>query len=240
MRPYLAGLALAGALIAPAAASATTIHSFPAEGRSDGAVYVEGDSDDNRVVVDRDQRTREIVITARHLDAGEHCRIVAPGRGKCDPRSTLIVFTKGGEDRITLAPTLGRTDNELIGGPAADEVHGSPYGDFIAGGVGSDRLFGGAGNDVISGETGNFVFPRNPGDNLLVGGPGDDELGYRFDTGVDRFLAGPGADKVNSQDRGADEKISLGSGADRCRIDAVDPKPSSCEKPRVIRRDRDA
>ena len=223
-------------LAAPAQSEATTIVSYAAESRSPGVVYVIGSDNANRIVVDRNPQTRDLVITDRRIVAGEGCTRISPSEGVCAVRGELVVEGLGGDDRITRTPSLGRIGSQLLGGPAADEIIGGVGRDYISGGIGDDRLFGKGGSDVISGETGNFFFPRRPGDNLLVGGSGNDELGYRFDTGVDRFIAGPGRDRVNSQDRGVDELIDLGAGQDRCRVDEIDPRAISCEVVKAIRR----
>jgi Ca2+-binding RTX toxin-like protein len=93
-------------------------------------------------------------------------------------------------------------------------------------GLGAGRIIGGPGNDRIVGFGGR---------DTLIGGPGNDVLDRQGtgstiepNEGRDRYLAGPGADKIRARDFTRDLRISCGPGRDVLSRDRFDPRPSGC------------
>lgn len=99
--------------------------------------------------------------------------------------------------------------------------------DASQGGFGPDRIIGGTGNDLMIGLDGS---------DTLIGGPGNDFLDKPFGGGTlksnlgrDRYLGGPGADKIRARDFTRDIQINCGPGRDkRLGKDRFDPKPVGC------------
>ncbi len=101
-----------------------------------------------------------------------------------------------------------------------------PGNDFGQTGLGAGRIIGGPGNDRMIGLE---------GPDTLIGGPGNDVLDRQasegtleFSGGRDRYLGGPGADKIRARDFTRDLRIDCGRGRDRLSRDRFDPRPSRC------------
>lgn len=113
-------------------------------------------------------------------------------------------------------------EDEVYGGPGADELYDAGGRNIIKGGPGNDsiaghgRLFGGAGDDRIDGETGIVGGPR-----IIAGGVGEDRITSQRETD----------DTIHVTDGERDAVDDCGEGTDTVYfdegLDEVDP--GTCE-----------
>lgn len=89
-------------------------------------------------------------------------------------------------------------DNYLRGTPGTNRLTGRGGADTLIGGDGNDRLLGGPGDDTLIGSQGDDILWGDGGRDMLRGGSGNDT--YRIDgpTEIDRSVADPGSDTVQS------------------------------------------
>jgi Ca2+-binding RTX toxin-like protein len=144
----------------------------------------------------------------------------ARGRGGADR-----IFGAAGNDRLAGDAGIDR----LIAGPGRDVLAGGASNDVLGGGAANDRLNGGTGRDRLNGGAGNDRLNGAGGNDLLNGAAGNDTLGGAAGNdrltgakGVDTLAGGAGKDFLNAADGRRDRRIDGGSGANRCRIDALD------------------
>ncbi len=141
-------------------------------------------------------------------DASNHLDIMTSDTGDIDvvfessttttipSNSQILIAAQGGDDVITVAPTVSAR-LRIDAGAGNDMVTTASASDTIIGGPGDDTLISGGGDDVLISDEGN---------DLLDGGSGDDE--YQFVLFSDKTLIDDGGvDTLNF------EKVSQGSGA---------------------------
>lgn len=147
-------------------------------------------------------------------------------------------------------------DDVLDGGGGDDTLHGGLGDDLLTGGADNDALFGHVGADSLSGQAGDDLLSGGSGNDLIAGGDGDDALqgGLDDDTlwggdGADTLFGGSGDDLLDGRSgegagpvsdflnggagddliyAGADDIVSLGSGADSLIVgDWITPGPAA-------------
>ncbi|MGB2695971.1 MAG: calcium-binding protein [Dehalococcoidia bacterium] len=113
--------------------------------------------------------------------------------------------------------TIGLDVENIDGGSGNDVLKGSTAVNTLVGGGGNDRLYGYSGADLLVGDVGEDKLKGAKGDDILIGGADRDS-----------FSAGPNNDTLMADD-GVRDAISCGSGIDASALDALDPRPKSCE-----------
>ncbi len=222
----MALLALAAAL--PTSAPAATNVSI--NGNVLRAISDPGEN--NEIQIDLDLNSSDFLVEdgTEGVNVAAPCVLVAshaecPLGGGNEPR----IIARSGDGRDTIVEGL-----LLILVEPLFDAEGSPPVLFKLGpgndlgqtGLGASRILGGPGNDRMFGLDGR---------DTLIGGTGNDVLD-RQGTGAssepnggrDRYLGGPGADKIRARDFARDLRISCGPGRDRLSRDRFDPRPSGC------------
>ena len=174
-------------------------------GISDGALVIEGTSQDDTVVVSE----ASSLVTVRNGD--ETLTFSRNGFSRIEFRG------HDGDDHFENNTSLlstaygGRGNDTLIGGSHNDELRGGPDNDTIIGNDGHDDLHGDYGNDVIDGGNGNDGLRGWYGDDVLIGGDGHDYVsGY---LGDDDLFGGEGNDLLRGHE--GDDLLDGGDGHDR-------------------------
>jgi uncharacterized repeat protein (TIGR01451 family) len=116
----------------------------------------------------------------------------------------IVVFGENGNDKISVAPSLGIAA-VLFGGDGNDSLTGGSAADELDGGSGNDTLNGGGGNDILCGGDGNDTVSGGAGNDELGGDAGNDKL--RGDGGNDLLLGNEGNDSL---DGGAGNDLLFG------------------------------
>jgi len=230
-------LALAAALLAPAAARAVTID------YSDGVVEVTGTEGSDDVSFANAYDDFSMDDTTRIRIYGDDGSTVTPAAAAvctdmnsddniwesnvwhCPRPTKVVVSLLGGDDflsayengelpfTISLEVDAGAGNDRLDGGTGDDVFRGGPGDDNLTGRDGDDKIYGEAGNDILNGDFGD----SSPGGNdLLDGGAGDDTfedyvgLGYPASLkGDDTYIGGPGEDNFSYFHRAQPVRISL-------------------------------
>lgn len=178
-----------------------------------GVLFVNGGSDDDRIVLQAVSGGRTLV---RYNNAATYWTDV----------ESVIVFGQGGADTITVSGSLGvpvaiygGADNDYIaGGSGVELLDGGEGNDRLLGGGGNDFLYGGGGNDTLSGGVGNdlldgdraFDISENNviGELLLAAVEGRDNL--TGDAGNDVLL---GWGEIDTLSGGTGDDLLIGGGA---------------------------
>jgi Ca2+-binding RTX toxin-like protein len=213
------------------AAEATTVDFRTGDGRFTTDRYlVDGGPLQNEIEIAYKASTHQFVIsdTAQPVETTD-CARETLHRVRCDNAGyQMIVATEDGRDRVEFLGRYGGFDEVIIfGGAGDDRLSAGPKEQDLTGGAGRDVVLGGGGGDFVSG---------GPGADLLFGGLGDDFVGgTTSEDGPDRMFGGPGNDDLAAnQDGHRDRKLDCGPGHDEARIERIDPRPSHCERVRVI------
>ena len=223
----LAAAALAAAALPSAATAATNVSV------TDNVVRAVSDpGEGNQIVVEFDAGSNEIHVfdLAQGITAAAPC---VDGGGEADcplsigDHARIIVSAGDGDDIVGEGLLLTLVEPYLATegfDPILEKL--GPGNDRGQAGQGSSRILGGPGNDRMFGLDGS---------DTLIGGPGNDVLDRRLagssiepNAGRDRYIAGPGADKIRARDFTRDLRISCGPGGDRLSRDRFDPRPSGC------------
>ena len=164
----------------------------------DGVLTVEGTPGGNN-----------IKVQASH----GHIQVTAGGHqiGSFDPSSvnTVEVFGLGGNDTITVAPSVHAT-TLVDGGAGNDKIFGGGGPNILLGGPGGDQLFGSANRDILIGGTGRDTLFGFRNDDILIGGA------TTHDTDPTALLAIMG--EWNSSDSFATRQQDLQTGANSLPI----------------------
>jgi len=168
-----------------------------------------------------------------------------------DPGSRLTILARGGDDQISIDPSVlasfeisgGSGNDTILSGRGNDRLRGDDGDDLLAGGGGDDDIRGGLGNDRIFGddvfgEQEGFPNTSFDGDDVVSGGPGADEIhggsGDDFldgedgddslfgNKGNDHLLGGTGNDLVRGGQ--GDDFVDGGAGDDSVYGDAHDDR----------------
>jgi Ca2+-binding RTX toxin-like protein len=224
--PHAVGpvLAVAAALILPAAASAELGPVSSVSIDAAGAMTWTGSDQANFMSI-RDNGDGTVTLsdngdgTITALDG--HCGPAGISYSLLCQKPTSVRIAMGGardlwypsDLTIPISVDAGPGDDSLEGSDLHDELHGGPGDDEIDGNAGDDLLDGGDGTDALDGAG---------GADTLQGGPGNDTMtadGYNHDPAPDVIDGGAGFDTVVSEwSKSVDDKtplsITLGGGAD--------------------------
>ena len=187
-----------------------------------GLLTVNGDAQDNTIVVSRD--------TAGSILVNSGAVTISGGTPTVANTSLIQLFGLDGNDKLSLDETngalpqaniFGGTGNDTItGGSGNDQVFGESGNDTLLGMGGNDLLFGGDGDDVLTGGTGNDQVFGQSGSDRLVWNPGD---------GSDLNEGGDGNDTVAVNGSDAAEIFTVSANGARVRFDRTDPAPFSLD-----------
>lgn len=138
-------------------------------------------------------------------------------------------LTQAGETTFVLGDPIGRTlppethpfvrgispgvENLTVEGTAPHDILGDDRANRLVGNDGDNRIWGAGGDDILLGGGGDDLLYGGDGDDLLDGGPGEDLL--YGGAGDDTYLLGLAED--------GPDRIFDGEGANRVRLDGVDP-----------------
>jgi Ca2+-binding RTX toxin-like protein len=192
--------AVAGALLVPAGALATT-----AEISGATVSVVAGSGESNGINVDSAGPNFAITDTSAPVSAGPGCTLQAgPGRVLCARAGIHRVKVSAGnlDDTVNILYSQ-TTPATLLGGAGIDTLNGGPGDDTIDAqegnpvGFGSESLSGGDGADKLTGSS----TPNNG--SQLDGGNGDDNL--QGGPGGDFLIGEAGADNIQGNGGGFDQ-----------------------------------
>jgi RTX calcium-binding nonapeptide repeat (4 copies) len=253
-RHAVPALVAALALLAPAAASATTVS------YANGTITVKAAAGEkNTITVNEGDGSYQITEASAPIEPGPGCD-KAPGTSRvgCPATGTVAlgVDLGDGDDSLIVsvgipADILGGAGNDTVTGGFGDDIirgddgddslSGNAGNDTLEGAGGADNLDGGAGADSVTGNDGNDGLTGGDGDDTLIGADGDDAL--TAGSGNDRLEAGKGADSLDAgagsdvlltaegEFTGTKEKqIRCGSGNDELTAGPSDPFVSDCER----------
>ena len=224
--------ALAGVLVLPTAAGATSVT------LRSGTIVVEGEATDNSVVLEPADggQVRIFDPLATTFTIGEGCvqddltlgalcpavaaleATLGGGRDELALRvgtfATVRVDGGGDDDAIStdlIDPEVVTTAITFVGGDGADSAVGLAGADALDGGPGRDLLDGRSGSDILTGGDGDDVLRGGAGDDRITADTGTDEV--RGEAGTDTLDGGPGDDYVGGGD--GDDTVVGGEGDDR-------------------------
>ncbi|MCI0680961.1 MAG: hypothetical protein L0Y71_02555 [Gemmataceae bacterium] len=155
-----------------------------------GVLVVVGDADPNNITIAAVGGQLEVT------DDGVVVPIQSAVTPTLDATVAVAVFSKGGDDIVTVDASLGTVPAALYGGDGNDTLTANHDGySLLAGGDGNDALNGGGGNDLLLGGDGDDTLNGGGGSDLLFGGSGNDTLdGGGNDGRRDILVGGRGAD----------------------------------------------
>jgi Ca2+-binding RTX toxin-like protein len=142
----------------------------------------------------------------------------------------IVVFGRGGNDRLALDETNGPLpDASLHGGSGNDALTGGSGKDLLFGETGDDTLFGSGGDDALYGGSGNDALTGGAGTDRSIGDDGDDQLIWNPGDGSDLNEGGNGSDTVVVNGGGVGEVFTATANGTRVRFDRVNPLPFSLD-----------
>ncbi len=204
---------LAGSLVVPAAAGATTTFS-----EFQGVITIAGDDAPSQLIATGtpDQARFEERQPGAVLVAQAPCVLLNPTTvdcGKADAGGKIVATLGGGDDTYEFA------------GNALQQIDGGAGNDRIVTGTNKDTLIGGAGNDDLTAGASDDTLDGGAGDDRLDGGEGGDQL--TGGSGRDTLLGDGGTSAINRNDRifardGERDTIDCGGGYDLAEVDLLD------------------
>jgi diguanylate cyclase (GGDEF)-like protein len=233
-------LALGAALLAPAAALASSVS------LSAGKLTVSaspGKANQFEIWSGTNQDGSGVLVTdasGTSLTPGSGCIVYGPGVGCAMPQSVTVNAGDGDDSVIIHSPlpfTLngGAGQDSLYGSDGADTLDGGDGDDMLAGGPGGDVFRGGSGEDTLTFAAHSVAVTADPDgvaddgssgehDNVmpdvedLIGGPAADTL--VGGPGANSLSGGDGADALYGRD--GDDTLEGGEGQDVMRAEAGD------------------
>ena len=183
-----------------------------------GVLVVNGDHNNNTIVVSRDAAGKLLVNGGAIAIKGGNATIA----------NTKLIQVNGnaGNDIITFDEANGALPKANLYGGSGD--------DTLTGGSGNDQLFGQAGDDTLLGKGGVDLLFGGAGNDTLTGGDADDQV--FGEAGNDRMIWNPGDDSdLNEGGAGNDtseqnggngaETFTVVANGSRVRFDRIEPAP---------------
>lgn len=178
------------------------MRSVTVSGYPDGFVQVNGDSQDNVIIIE--QSGNDLVIKAS-IPNGKPAVIFQAPKSQC--HGMVIVYGSDGNDYI-------RNDTSIVldaqGNGGNDSVYGGAEGDYLSGGEGNDYVYGRGGDDWdVNGDNGNDVLSGGDSNDYINGGAGSDVM-----------YGNNGDDTIYAKDGIAgNDIVDCGTGYDKATVD---------------------
>lgn len=187
-------------------------------------LVVTGDAFDNSITISRDEAGTILV------NDNDGLVLIVGGTPTVANTGTILVFSRAGNDTISLDETNGPLVRaRLLGGEGDDVITGGSRGDQLFGEQGDDTLLGMGGQDILDGSDGDDFEDGGAGDDRLTGGEGNDFLtggdGFDFlsgDQGEDVLIGGADNDVFRWSRGDGNDVIEGQAGFDSLQFDGSD------------------